>query len=152
MKIGIISDTHGLLRAEVLEMLSGADHIIHAGDIGDVEIVPRLRAIAPTTAIRGNVDTGAWADVYPSQDTIKPANRSVHVLHDLQDLGIDPANAGVDLVVSGHSHRPRIETIDGVLYLDPGGVGPRRFKLPISMATLEFDDDDMRARIHEIGS
>ena len=152
MKIGIISDTHGLLRAEVLEMLSGADHIIHAGDIGGTDIVPRLHAVAPTTAIRGNVDTGAWADVYPRQVTIELANRQVHVLHDLQDLGLDPANAAVDVVVSGHSHRPSIETIDGVLYLNPGSVGPRRFKLPISMATLELSDDNMQARIHEIGS
>lgn len=151
MKIGVISDTHGLLRAEVLAMLSGADHIIHAGDIGSPELVPRLQAVAPTTAIRGNVDTGAWADLYPSETTIELGGWSICVVHDVQELDIDPAKTGTDLVVSGHSHRPRIETIDGVLYLNPGSVGPRRFKLPISMATLELSEDNMQARIHEIG-
>ena len=150
MKIGIISDTHGLLRAEVLEMLSRADHIIHAGDIGKREIVPRLEAIAPTTAIRGNVDTAGWADAYPSETTIELVGWSIHVIHDVQTLAIDPRRAGIGVVVSGHSHRPKIETIAGILYLNPGSVGPRRFKLPIAMATLELDEDAIRPRIHEI--
>ena len=150
MKIGVISDTHGLLRPEVLERLAGSDHIIHAGDIGKPEIIPRLQAIAPTTAITGNVDTGAWAEAYPGEATVQLAGRLIHVLHDIHELDLDPAKCGIEVVVSGHSHRPRIETIAGVLYLNPGSVGPRRFRLPIAMATLELDEDAIRSRIHEI--
>ena len=119
MIIGVISDTHGLLRPEAEERLAGVDHIIHAGDIGDPEIVPRLRAVAPTTAIRGNVDTQEWAREFPDWDAVKLAGRSIFVLHDLGDLNLDPVTAGFGIVISGHSHRPRAETIDGMLYLNP---------------------------------
>jgi putative phosphoesterase len=151
MIIGVISDTHGLLRPEVEERLAGVDHIIHAGDIGDPEIVPRLRAIAPTTVIRGNVDTQEWAQEFPDWDAVTLAGRSISVLHDLGDLNLDPVTAGFDIVISGHSHRPRVETIDGVLYLNPGSAGPRRFRLPITLATLVLSGDTIRPELHQLG-
>ena len=150
MIIGVISDTHGLLRPEAEERLAGVDHIIHAGDIGSSEIVPRLRAIAPTTAIRGNVDTQEWAREFPEWDAVTLAGRSIYVLHDLGDLNLDPVTAGFDIVISGHSHRPRVETIDGVLYLNPGSAGPRRFMLPITLATLDLSGDSIRPEIHQL--
>jgi putative phosphoesterase len=151
MKIGIISDTHGLVRPEAIERLADVDHIIHAGDIGRPEVVSELRKIAPVTAIRGNVDRGEWAAEYPPTALVKLGGRSIHVLHNLNELDLDPAAAGIDVVVSGHSHRPRIETVGGVLYLNPGSAGPRRFSLPIALATLELGDDALRPHIHEIG-
>jgi uncharacterized protein len=150
MIIGVISDTHGLLRPEVEERLAGVDHIIHAGDIGDPDIVPRLRAIAPTTAIRGNVDTQEWAREFPDWDAVTLAGRSIYVLHDFGELSLDPVTAGFDIVISGHSHRPRVETIDGVLHLNPGSAGPRRFKLPITLATLDLGEDAIRPEIHQL--
>src|SRR5579872_99971 len=126
-RIGIISDTHGLLRPEAERCLAGVTHIIHAGDIGRPEIVVALRRIAPVTAIRGNVDKGDWAADYPDTETVRLEERSFYVLHDLQELHIDPAASRIAVVISGHSHRARIETIDGVLYLNPGSAGPRRF-------------------------
>lgn len=150
MRIGIISDTHGLLRPEALERLAGARHIIHAGDIGGPDIVPRLRDIAPTTAIRGNIDTEAWAAAYPAETVVTLAGRRLLVLHDIQDLTGEPAAAGLDAVVCGHSHRARIETRNGVLYLNPGSAGPRRFRLPITVATLDLDGEAMEPRIHEL--
>jgi putative phosphoesterase len=152
MMIGIISDTHGLLRAEACARLAGVDHIIHAGDIGRPEVISELRKIAPTLAIRGNVDRGAWAHDYPRTARLKLAGRSIHVLHDLKELALDPAAAGIDIVVSGHSHRPKSETVGGVLYLNPGSAGPRRFSLPIALATLEISGDLLRPRIHRLGS
>jgi putative phosphoesterase len=150
MLIGMISDTHGLLRTEALEALAGVEHIIHAGDIGGPEIVPRLRTIAPITAIRGNVDTQDWAREFPDWDTVTLAGRSIYVLHDLGDLNLDPVTAGFDIVISGHSHRPRVETTDGVLYLNPGSAGPRRFRLPITLATLDLSGDSIRPEIHQL--
>jgi uncharacterized protein len=152
MRIGVISDTHGLLRAEALERLAGVKHIIHAGDIGSAEIVPRLRKIAPTTAIRGNVDTAAWAVAFPVTAAVEIAGRTIHVLHDLQELKIDPAAAGFSVVVSGHSHRPKIATHGGVLYLNPGSAGPRRFRLPVTLATLVVDEDWVGSRIQELSA
>ncbi len=151
MMIGIISDTHGLLRPEACERLAGVDHIIHAGDIGRPEVISELRKLAPTTAIRGNVDTGEWADEYPHTARLKLGGRSIHVLHNLKELDLNPAAAGIDVVVSGHSHRPKIETAGGVLYLNPGSAGPRRFTLPIAVATLELTGDALRPRIHHVG-
>jgi putative phosphoesterase len=151
MIIGVISDTHGLLRPEAEESLAGVEHIIHAGDIGDPEIVPRLRAIAPTTAIRGNVDTQEWAREFPDWEAQTLAGRSIYVLHDLGDLNLDPVTAGFDIVISGHSHRPRVETIDGVLHLNPGSAGPRRFRLPITLATLDLSGDIIRSELHQLG-
>ena len=150
MKIGIISDTHGLLRPEATERFSGVDHIIHAGDIGRPEVIAGLRQLAPTTAIGGNVDTGRWAAGYPHTARLTLGGRSIHVLHNLRELDLDPAAAGIDVVVSGHSHCPKIETVGGVLYLNPGSAGPRRFSLPIALATLELTGDALRPRLHHL--
>ncbi|QQO33210.1 metallophosphoesterase family protein [Bradyrhizobium diazoefficiens] len=149
-RIGIISDTHGLLRPEAERGLTGVDHIIHAGDIGRPEIVDALRRIAPVTAIRGNVDSGAWARDYPDANLVRLAGKSIYVLHDLKTLKADPG-AGIDVIVSGHSHMPKIDMVGSVLYLNPGSAGPRRFKLPITLATLELTPDGMRPEIHDLG-
>jgi putative phosphoesterase len=151
MRIGIISDTHGLLRPEATGLLAGVQHIIHAGDIGRPEVISGLRQIAPTTAIRGNVDRGSWAARYPNTARVKVGGRSIYVLHNLNELDLDPAAAGIDVVVSGHSHRPKIETVGGVLYVNPGSAGPRRFTLPIALATLDLSGDALRPCIQEIG-
>lgn len=152
LKIGIISDTHGLLRPEAERCLAGVDHIIHAGDIGRPDIVEQLRLIAPVTAIRGNIDTADWAKAYPETDTVHLEGRTLFLVHDVNDLTINPAEAGIDVVISGHSHRTRVETIDGVLYLNPGSAGPRRFKLPITLATLDLSSGSLSAVIHDLGS
>lgn len=144
MKIGIISDTHGLLRPDAVERLAGVDHIIHAGDIGRPEVISELRRIAPTTAVRGNVDRDEWAAGYPQTELVKLGGRWFYVLHNLAELDLDPAAAGIDVVVSGHSHQPRIETVDGVVYLNPGSAGPRRFSLPIALATLDLSAKELR--------
>ena len=120
MRIGIISDTHGLLRPEVTARLAGVHYIIHAGDIGRPEVISELRKIAPLTAIRGNIDKGEWAAEHPHTALVKLGGRSIYVLHNLKELDLDPAAAGIDVVVSGHSHRPKIETVGGVVYLNPG--------------------------------
>jgi putative phosphoesterase len=151
MIIGIISDTHGLLRPEARKRLAGVDHIVHAGDIGRPEVIAGLRELAPTTAIRGNVDTDRWAKGYPHTAGLTLGGQTIHVLHNLKDLDLDPAAAGIDVVVSGHSHRPKIETVGGVLYLNPGSAGPRRFTLPIAFATLELAGGTLRPRLHHIG-
>lgn len=151
MLIGIISDTHGLLRPEACDRLAGVDHIIHAGDIGGPEVIASLRKLAPTTAIRGNIDKGKWADDHPHTEWLTLGGRTLYVLHNLNELGLDPAAAGIDVVVSGHSHQPKIESIEGVLYLNPGSAGPRRFTLPIAVATLEIAGDALRPRIHHLG-
>ena len=151
MMIGIISDTHGLLRPEARERLAGVDHIIHAGDIGRPEVIAGLREIAPTTAIRGNIDRDKWADEHPHTEWLTLGGRSIYVLHNRNELDLDPAAAGIDVVVSGHSHQPKIETVDGVLYLNPGSAGPRRFTLPIALAILELGGDILRPRIHQLG-
>jgi uncharacterized protein len=148
-RIGIISDTHGLLRPEAERRLAGVDHIVHAGDIGRPEIVDALRRIAPVTAIRGNVDSGEWARGYPETKLVRLAGKSIYVLHDLKTMQAD--GDGIDVIVSGHSHVPRIETVGGVLYLNPGSAGRRRFKLPITLATLEVTPEGMRPEIHDLG-
>jgi putative phosphoesterase len=152
MRIGVIADTHGLLRPEAEQRLAGVARIIHAGDIGRPEVVTRLSRIAPVIAIRGNVDTGPWAKKYPDTRTAKLGGRSIHVLHDIHDLGLNPVSCGLDVVISGHSHRPRIETIMGVLYLNPGSAGPRRFSLPITLAILELTKGSIRPVIHDLAS
>jgi|SRR5580698_3140666 putative phosphoesterase len=152
MLIGIISDTHGLLRPEACEQLARVDHIIHSGDIGSPEVISELRKLAPTTAIRGNIDTGKWADDHPHTERLTLGGRSIYVLHNLNELDLDPAAAGIDVVVSGHSHQPKIETVNGVLYLNPGSAGPRRFSLPIAVGTLELAGDALRPRIHHLGA
>jgi putative phosphoesterase len=135
--IGLISDTHGLLRQEALTALKGSDLIIHAGDIGKGEIIDQLRALAPVVAVRGNVDKGAWADMLPMTAVAETRPAKIYVLHDIQQLDIDPAAAEFDIVVSGHSHKPSHTERSGVMYLNPGSAGPRRFKLPITVARLE---------------
>lgn len=150
MKIGIISDTHGLLRPEAVERLAGVHHIIHAGDIGRPEVISDLRKIAPTTAVRGNIDKGEWAAAYPQTEFVKLGGKVFYVLHNLAELDLDPAAAGIDVVVSGHSHQPKIETVDGVIYLNPGSAGPRRFSLPIALATLELSGDAIRPYILDV--
>jgi hypothetical protein len=152
MRIGIISDTHGLLRPEAVERLAGVAHILHAGDIGSPEVIEGLRRIAPVTAIRGNIDGGDWAVVYPQAACVTLSGRSIYLLHDRKTLDFDPVAAGIAIVVSGHSHRPKVETLGGVLYLNPGSAGPRRFSLPVALATLELTCDDLRPCIEDIGS
>jgi uncharacterized protein len=149
-KIGVISDTHGLLRPDAERLLAEVDHIVHGGDIGRPEIVAALRRIAPVTAIRGNVDTGDWAREFAETECVRLAGQSIFVLHDLKALRFDPAATGIDVVVSGHSHVPKFDTVDGVLYLNPGSAGPRRFKLPITLATLDVAQDALRPVIHEL--
>jgi hypothetical protein len=150
MRIGLISDTHGLLRPQAVDRLRGAAHIVHAGDIGALEILTELRAIAPLTAVRGNNDRALWARGVRATETVQIGGVSVYVVHDLAELEIDPVAHGVRVVVSGHSHRPRIEERDGVLYVNPGSAGPRRFRLPIAVAQLEIDGTDVRATIEEL--
>ena len=150
MLIGVISDTHGLLRPEALDAFAGVEHIIHAGDIGSPDIVPKLAEIAPVTAIRGNVDTQAWAQDLPAWEVVTLAGRTIYVIHDLGDLDLDPAAAGFDMVVSGHSHMPKIETRQGVVYLNPGSAGPRRFRLPITIATVDLAAEPLRPMIRQI--
>jgi uncharacterized protein len=150
MRIGIISDTHGLLRPEAIKQLAGADHIVHAGDIGASEVIEGLRRIAPTTAIRGNIDAGEWAKNYADTECIVLGGRALYVLHNLKEIQLDPAASEFDVVVSGHSHRPKIETKNGVLYVNPGSAGPRRFKLPIAIAILTLSDRAILPRILEI--
>jgi uncharacterized protein len=149
-RIGIISDTHGLLRPEAERRLAGVDHIIHGGDIGQPEIIDALREIAPVTAIRGNVDSGEWAREYADTELVNLAGKSIYVIHDLKTLRIDPA-AKIDVVVSGHSHIPKINAVGSVLYVNPGSAGRRRFKLPITFATLEITPEGMRPKIHDLG-
>ncbi len=140
MRIGLISDTHGLLRPQALAFLQGCDHIVHGGDIGGPEILAQLAAIAPVTAVRGNNDREPWADAVPETDMVQLGGITLYALHDIAELDIDAAAAGVRVVVTGHSHKPRIEWRDGVLFINPGSAGPRRFSLPISVAELMVDD------------
>lgn len=150
MLLGVISDTHGLLRPEALAALAGVEHIIHAGDVGNPEIIPRLAEIAPVTAVRGNVDTQTWARELPAREVVTLAGRTIYVIHDLGDLDLDPAAAGFDIVVSGHSHMPKVETRRGVVYLNPGSAGPRRFRLPVALARVDLASDQIRPEIHEL--
>ncbi len=145
--IGVISDTHGLLRPEAVEALRGSEHIIHAGDVGAPEILDQLAALAPLTAIRGNIDKGAWARKLPETEVLEVAGISIYVLHDLAQLDLKPHAAGFAAVVSGHSHVPRQDVRDGVLYFNPGSAGPRRFKLPISVGRLIVEDGGVGGEI-----
>lgn len=147
MRIGLISDTHGLLRPEALSALQGCEQIIHAGDIGKPEVLDGLRAIAPLEAIRGNIDTADWAQPFPERLDLRLGGLTLHVLHDLKQLDIDPLAAGIDVVIAGHSHKPKVERRDGVLYINPGSAGPRRFSLPISLALLELNNGDAQVEL-----
>jgi uncharacterized protein len=146
----VISDTHGLLRPEALESLRGSEHIIHAGDIGAPEILDQLAAIAPVTAIRGNVDKAAWARRLPETEVVELAGVSIYVLHDLAQLDLKPEAAGFRVVISGHSHVPKQETRGGVLYINPGSAGPRRFKLPVSVGRVTMSGDNIETEIVEL--
>jgi len=149
--VGVISDTHGLMRAEALRALRGADLIIHAGDIGRPEVLDALGSIAPAVvAVRGNNDGAAWARGIAETETIEIGEIRLYLLHALQELALDPAAEGFDVLVCGHSHRPSVERRDGVLYLNPGSAGPRRFKLPVTVARLTVRGRSCRARIIEL--
>ena len=136
--VGILSDTHGLLRPEALHALAGTKLIIHAGDVGRPEIIAGLREIAPVFAVRGNVDTEHWANHLPHSRTVPAGAHHFYVLHDISELAIDPVQAGVSAVISGHSHKPSIDWREGVLYLNPGSAGPRRFRLPTCVARVRI--------------
>jgi putative phosphoesterase len=147
MIIGVISDTHGLLRPEALDALRGSEHIIHAGDIGAPEIIGELSKIAPVTAIRGNVDVQTWAREFPETEVVELAGKTIYVIHDVNAIDLNPAAANFAVVISGHSHQPRQEIRKGVLYVNPGSAGPRRFKLPISVAKLMIEEHAISAEI-----
>ena len=150
MTIGLISDTHGLLRPEAIEALQGVDHILHAGDVGKPHILPALEAIAPVTVVRGNIDKAAFAAEIPYQEVIELGGFFFYMIHILDDLDIDPEGAGMDVVVYGHSHRPDIKQKNGVLYINPGSAGPRRFSLPITVAKIEIKDHKLNAKIIDL--
>ncbi len=145
--IGVISDTHGLLRPEAVAALRGSDHIIHAGDIGTPDILDKLRAIAPVTAIRGNVDRAPWARKLPETDVHQAAGVLIYILHNLKELDLKPEAAGFAAVISGHSHVPKQEMKGGVLYFNPGSAGPRRFRLPITVGKLLIEAKSVRGEI-----
>jgi putative phosphoesterase len=149
-RIGVISDTHSLLRPEALEALEGVGHILHAGDIGDPSHLDALARIAPVTAIRGNIDRGPWAEALPDTLSLTIRRLQIHMIHDRKDLQVDPAAEGWDVVISGHSHKPGIEETSSTLWLNPGAAGPRRFHLPITLAFLWEEAGCPRALIHPL--
>ena len=152
LRVGLISDTHGLLRPEAKAFLRGCDHIVHGGDIGDARVLEELAAIAPVTAVRGNNDLGPWAERIRETELFELGGVYLYAIHDLAQLDIDPCAAGVRVVVSGHSHKPVVSERDGVLFVNPGSAGPRRFKLPISIAELVINGDGrVSARAVELG-
>ena len=148
--VGVISDTHGLLRPEAVGPLRGSDYIIHAGDVGDAEILKQLNAIAPVTAVRGNVDREPWARKLPETQVLEAGGVSIYILHSVADLDLKPEAAGFAAVVSGHSHIPKQEVRNGVLYFNPGSAGPRRFKLPVSVGRLVIEGGKVRGEIMRI--
>lgn len=148
--VGVISDTHGLLRPEAISALQGADVIIHAGDVGNPEVIEELRGVAPTFVVRGNIDKGHWADALPMTEVVEVGERLFYVLHDISQLDVDPAAANLAAVVFGHSHVPSIETREGVLFLNPGSAGPRRFKLPVTVARIRVKGQQMRPEIMQL--
>jgi uncharacterized protein len=150
LNVGVISDTHGLLRPQAMAALRGCDLIIHAGDVGDQAVLDGLRGIAPTHAICGNIDTGTWAQRLPPTDIVEVGALSFYVLHNVAALDLDPSMAGFAAVVYGHSHQPLIATRDGVLYLNPGSAGPRRFRLPVTLAHVAVAGTQLRPRIVEL--
>lgn len=139
LNIGVISDTHGLLRPEALDALRGSDHIVHAGDVGDQEILAQLREIAPVTAVRGNVDRGGWARALPKSEVLQADRTAIYVIHILSELNLKPESAGFAAVIYGHSHMPKLETKAGVIFFNPGSAGPRRFNLPVTIGRLTIE-------------
>jgi len=152
LRIGLISDTHGLLRPEAFDALRGSDFIVHGGDIGEGGILEKLATIAPVTAVRGNNDRAPWAARIAEHETVRFGEITLHALHDLAELHIDPRAAGVDIVVTGHSHIPKIERRGGVLFVNPGSAGPVRFRLPVSVGLLQVSGREVEARIVELES
>jgi putative phosphoesterase len=148
--LGVISDTHGLLRPEAVAALEGSHTIVHAGDVGSPEVLEALERVAPVRAVRGNVDRGMWAQTLPETDLIEVGEVCLYVLHQLTALDMEPSAAGVDVVISGHSHQPRSERQNGVLYLNPGSAGPRRFRLPVSVARLIIEGRQIASQILEL--
>ena len=149
-RIGVISDTHGLLRPEAVAFLRGSDLIIHGGDIGHAGVLEDLASLAPVIAVRGNNDTGPWAKKLAETEVLQVGEVFIFVVHNITELDLDPMAAGFDVVVSGHSHRPSVEERDGVLYVNPGSSGPRRFKLPVAVAELVVVGKSVRARVVEL--
>jgi uncharacterized protein len=148
--VGVISDTHGLLRPGALELLRGSDHIIHAGDIGSCEIIPELEKIARVTAIRGNIDTAVWARRFPETEIVEVEGLLLYVIHDVNALDLNPKASGFAAVISGHSHQARQEVRNGVLYFNPGSAGPRRFKLSITLGRLEIASGSIQGAILDV--
>ncbi|HEY4979043.1 MAG TPA: metallophosphoesterase family protein, partial [Candidatus Acidoferrum sp.] len=150
MRIGVISDTHGLLRPEAEQALQGVDLIVHAGDVGKAEILTRLKTIAPVFAVRGNVDTEKWAQELPETAMVEAGEASLYVIHNLRQLDLSMKGAGIDLVISGHTHQAEQWEREGVLYLNPGSAGPRRFELPVTLAVVEVGAEPWRVEIVEL--
>jgi putative phosphoesterase len=148
--IGLISDTHGLIRPEALNALRGSDFIIHAGDIGRPDVLGHLMALAPVFAVRGNIDAGAWAASLPDTEDLTIGGRRVHVLHALTDLAINPEMNGIAAIIYGHTHQPMIEEKGGVLYVNPGSAGPRRFRLTVTVGNLQVVDGKLKAAIIDL--
>ena len=148
--IGVISDTHGLIRPEALQALRGVDLIIHAGDIGKPEVIEALKSIAPVVAVRGNNDKEKWARRFPETAVVEVGEVRIYLIHNVKELEIDPATAGFRVVISGHSHRPSVVERDGVLFLNPGSAGPRRFKLPVAIVRLRIRGESLNPRIVEL--
>ena len=148
--IGIISDTHGILRPEAVEALRGVELILHGGDVGSPEVLDALKCIAPVVAVRGNNDKGAWAEELPAWEVAEVGVVFIYMIHDVKEIDLSPAAAGFQVVVSGHSHKPSVEERKGVLYVNPGSAGPRRFKLPISVARLTVSGETVKAELVEL--
>ncbi|HTP81865.1 MAG TPA: metallophosphoesterase family protein [Alphaproteobacteria bacterium] len=149
-RVGLISDTHSLLRREALAFLRGSDFIVHAGDVGDASVLEELNALTPVTVVRGNNDQGPWAKSLAQSQVLQVGDVFIYVIHDVAELDLDPVAAGFQVVVSGHSHKPAVQTRNGVLYVNPGSAGPRRFKLPIAVAELEIAGGSVRANVVEL--
>jgi putative phosphoesterase len=147
MRIGVISDTHSLLRPEAIAALRGSDRVLHAGDVGDPGILDRLRELAPVTAVRGNVDRGPWAAALPEIELVEIEGLSIYLIHDLGQLDLKPGAPGIRVVIYGHSHQPKIEEKNGVLFFNPGSAGPRRFHLPMSLGRLVIEKGRVRGEI-----
>lgn len=148
--IGLISDTHGLMRPEALEALAGSDLIVHAGDVGSLDVIAALERLAPVHAVRGNTDRSGGCERFPATEIVEVDGTSLYLLHDVSELDLDPAAAGFAAVIYGHSHRPEVSCRRGVLYVNPGAAGPRRFRLPIAVARLQIDHGQPRAEIIEL--
>jgi uncharacterized protein len=150
--IGLISDTHGLLRNEALEALRGSELIVHAGDVGKPEILAALRQLAPVVAVKGNIDTAAWASELPATAIAEAGPATIYVLHNIEELDLDPAAAGIQIIVSGHSHKPSRAEKSGVLYINPGSAGPRRFRLPVTVARVNLAVTPFQVRFLDISN